>query len=123
MVQPIGICCFRRSNSIIEDAIRRERNSYLAGRRADSDPPTRSDLHLQFVTLQQFHPNERVRVGFIYDDAPHFAIPNHLGFVNVKEAFAAIGQCASIHALPAHKPRRAITAEGRVSDEVHILCQ
>src|SRR5258708_6365172 len=67
----------------------------------DGDFAAGADLHFQFVTPQEPHPDEGVGVGFIDEDLAHFAVPRYFGLVHIENAFAAVSQLEPVHASPA----------------------
>jgi len=71
----------------------------------DGNRAARSNLHFQFIAAQERHPDEGVRIGFVYKHTALFAIPDYLSHVNVKEAFAAVGKDSAAKGFPT-KPER-----------------
>ena len=71
----------------------------------DDDLATGSDLHFQFVPLQEPHSDQRIGVRFVDKDVAHLAVPHHLGLINIEKALAAVCQGATVHASPAQTQR------------------
>src|SRR5947207_13489558 len=61
----------------------------------------RTDLHFQFATPQQAHPDQWISVCLVNEDGAHFAVPLDLGLITVENALAAVGQCETFDSLPA----------------------
>src|SRR5208283_6060495 len=71
----------------------------------DRDSAPIADLHLQFVSFQQSHPDQGLGVGLVHKDLAYLSVPQDLRLVDMENAQAAVAQLEPLDGLPAEAQR------------------
>src|SRR5438067_8074248 len=84
----------RRLSIAVRDGMTVRR--FLTGTESlNRDLAARPDTDVQLIAAEKLHTHEGICVGLVHEDAAHFAVPDDPGPVDVKQAFAAVGQDAA----------------------------